>query len=120
MTEKTDAAVRGVVVHLAEASAERHRAILQNIRNLHAALGGAVPIELVAHGPGVDLLIGASGEVRSLSEVMDLGVRVRACNNTLNARGLVGGDLVSGVGVVDSGVAQLARRQLDGWAYLRP
>ena len=120
MTEVTDADVRGVVVHLAEASAERHRAVLQNLRNLHAALGVGVPIELIAHGPGVDLLIGASGEARSLNAVMDLGVRVHACNNTLNARGLVGGDLVSGVGVVDSGVAHLARRQFDGWAYLRP
>lgn len=116
----TGADARGVVVHLAEEAADRHRAVLQNVRNLRVALGPDVPIELVAHGPGVDLLTGVSGERDALAEVAGLGVRAHACRNTLNARGLGDADLLPGVGVVDSGVAHLARRQLAGWAYLRP
>lgn len=109
----------GVVVHLAEAAPERHRAVLQNVRNLMRALGG-VPVELVTHGPGVDLAVGASAERDALTGLMADGLAVRVCRNTLDARGVDTADLTPGVDVVDSGVAHLARRQFDGWAYLRP
>lgn len=110
---------RGVVVHLADDAPERQRAVLQNVRNLMRALGD-VPVELVAHGPGVDLVAGTSPEQDVLGELMAAGLQVRACRNTLDARGLTPAELPAGVDVVDSGVAQLARRQLEGWAYLRP
>lgn len=110
----------GVVVHLAEPGAERHAAVLRNVLHLRSDLGPDVPIELVAHGPGVELLTGESGlddGVRSLSAA---GVRAVACLNTLAARGLAPGDLLPEVGTVSSGVGHLARRQLEGWAYVRP
>lgn len=109
----------GVVVHLAEGAPDRHRAVLQNVRNLMRALTG-VPVELVTHGPGVDLALGVSAERNALTELMAEGLTVQACRNTLDARGLDAAELTVGVDVVDSGVAHLARRQFDGWAYLRP
>jgi intracellular sulfur oxidation DsrE/DsrF family protein len=110
----------GVVVHLAEALPERHRAVLQNVRNLRAALDDGIPVELVTHGPGVDLVVTGSQTRADLAAVVSSGVDVLACRNTLQARGLGTNDLLPQVGTVDSGVAHLARRQLAGWAYLRP
>lgn len=110
----------GVVVHLVEGSPQRHRAVLQNVRNLRAALGEGVAIELVTHGEGVDLTLSGAAEEAGVAEVASLGVVVLACRNTLNARGLGAEALIPGVETVDSGVAHLARRQLAGWAYLRP
>jgi intracellular sulfur oxidation DsrE/DsrF family protein len=107
----------GVVVHLAEGDPDRQHAVLVNVRNLGQALGHSVPVELVAHGPGVSLLTGETG----LSEdLMAGGVATLACENTMRSRELESDDLVIGVATVDSGVAHLARRQLEGWAYLRP
>lgn len=110
----------GVVVHLVEASPERHLAVLQNVRNLRAALGDGIPVELVTHGPGVDLTVAGSAAQTGVAGVAATGVRVLACRNTLDARRVDAADLLPGVDIVDSGVAHLARRQLEGWAYLRP
>lgn len=109
----------GVVIHVAEASPERHQAILRNVANLVADLGH-VPVEVVAHGPGVELLTGESGHAAALLHIIDLGVRVLACGNTLKARDMTVDDLLDGVSAIPSGVGHLARRQLEGWAYLRP
>ena len=54
----------GVVVHLAEAGAQRRSAILRTVLNLRADLGPDVPVELVAHGPGVALLTGSQDHRR--------------------------------------------------------
>lgn len=110
----------GVVVHLAEAGAERHAAILRNALNLRADLGPDVPVELVAHGPGVELLTGESGLESAVTQLVAVGARPVACLNTLASRALTPDDLLPEVGTVPSGVGHLARRQLEGWAYVRP
>ena len=111
---------RGVVVHVSEADPERHLAILRNVANLRADLGPGIPIELVAHGPGVELLTGESGLTQKLTELESTQVSLCACANTIKARGLAPNALLPEVKVVASGVGHLARRQLAGWAYLRP
>ena len=110
----------GVVVHLAEEGAERHAAILRNVLNLRADLGPDIPVELVAHGPGVALLTGESGLESGVAQVVAVGVRPVACLNTLASRALTPGDLLPGVATAPSGVGHLAPRQLEGWAYVRP
>lgn len=110
----------GVVVHLVEDDPGRQHAVLANVTNLMAALTGTVPVELVAHGPGVSLLTGETGLAAELRTVIEAGAFPVACENTLRSRKLTAGDLVERVGTVDSGMAHLARRQLHGWAYLRP
>lgn len=107
-------------MHLAEAGSERQSAVLRNVVNLRADLGPEVPVELVAHGPGVELLTGESGLGAEVARAQALAVRFLACRNTLDSRGLDVEDLLPEVGTTASGVGHLARRQLEGWAYLRP
>lgn len=110
----------GVVVHLPEADPARQRAVLRNTANLIGALEPGAAVELVTHGPGVELCTGESGLADALAELQALGAVVYACANTLAARGLTAEALRPGVAVVDSGVAHLVRRQRLGWSYLRP
>lgn len=110
----------GVVVHLAEGDPGRQSAVLRNVMNLRADLEPMVSIELIAHGPGVELMTGESGLADGVAQLVSIGVTPLACLNTLASRGLTPEDLLPGVGVVPSGIGQLARRQLEGWAYVRP
>ncbi len=116
MTIGTD----GVVVHLPESDPGRQSTVLRNTANLLRALGPGTVVEVVAHGPGVELCTGESGLADTVSSLQSQGVAVCACANTLTARGLGEADLLPGVAVVDSGVAHLVRRQREGWSYLRP
>ncbi|QDQ96053.1 DsrE family protein [Tomitella fengzijianii] len=110
----------GVVVHLPESDPQRQATVLRNTTNLIRALGPGTVVEVVTHGPGVELCTGESGLADTVAALQGEGVTVCACANTLTARKLSEDDLMPGVAVVDSGVAHLVRRQREGWSYLRP
>lgn len=112
----------GIVVHLDEPGPDKHASVLQNISNLVKELGDRTTVELVVHGPGLDAVLrtASTAEDDKLTTVMDLGIGIVACANTMRARDLHESDLHDGVGVVPSGIAHLVRRQRQGWSYLRP
>lgn len=77
-------------------------------------------IVVVLQADGIEpVRAGGSDEdrVRSLQEK---GIAFSACGNTLELKGMERSDLVGGVDVVPSGVAELTRLQDEGYAYIRP
>lgn len=120
MTESTETASGGVVVHLDEADPAKHEAVLRNITNLLAELGEDTPVELVVHGPGLAAALAGAPDAGAVRELLDRGVMVAACGNTMRRQGVAADQLVAGVRVVPAGIAQLVRRQREGWAYVRP
>ena len=45
----------GVVLHLSEASADKHRSVLRNALNLLPEVEPGTPIEVVVHGEAISL-----------------------------------------------------------------
>ncbi len=110
----------GVVVQLNEAAPDKHRAVLRNVANLIKEMP-QLTVELVLFGPGIDV---ALAQVTECGDELDAaqaqGVVVAVCQNTLRQRNLGKADLRNGVEIVPAGVAELVRRQLEGYSYLRP
>lgn len=116
-----DRAVRdGVVVHLDEADPDKHEAVLRNIGHMLSELGENTPVELVAHGPGLAVTRSGAAHEKQVMELLGRGVSVAACGNTMRRQNLTADDLIPGVRVVPAGIAQIVRRQREGWAYVRP
>lgn len=111
---------KGVLVHLDEAAPDKHASVLVNISNLLNELGDETHVELVVHGPGLLAVIAVAPHSAKVGELLSRGVTVTACANTMRAMNISIDDLIDGVQVVPSGVAELVRRQRQGWAYLRP
>lgn len=107
----------GVVLQLTEAAPDVFAARLRNVANLRADLGPDPLIELVVHGPAVALLRTGSELLAPLAELDQ--VQVCACGNSLRSLAVGPQDLPAMVQVVPAGVGWLARRQQQGWAYLR-
>lgn len=106
------------VVHLNEADPSKIQAVLQNLTNLYAALGPDLRVELVAHGPGIAVATESAGEL--LTGLLESGLQLCVCQNTLTARGLTPERIHPQATIVPSGVAQLVIRQSEGWSYLHP
>jgi intracellular sulfur oxidation DsrE/DsrF family protein len=118
-----DAAARParVVVQVSEADPARWNLALNNIGNLQDELGAAnVTIELVAYGPGIALFKLDAPTNARIGEAHAKGITLLACENSMRAQKLVRADMHPNVGYVAAGVAEIVRRQQDGWAYLRP
>ena len=94
--------------------------ILNNIQNLRDGVGGEpVEIELVAYGPGINMLKSDSPMKQRIADALKSGVKVNACQNTMNGMKLTPADMLPEIGYVPSGVVEVMRKQQQGWAYIR-
>ncbi|TAK87665.1 MAG: hypothetical protein EPO20_03370 [Betaproteobacteria bacterium] len=94
---------------------------LNNAKNVQADLGKEnVEIEIVAYGPGLNMLRAESKVVDRVNGALDDNVAVVACDNTMHNMKLTNADLIAGIGHVKAGVVQLMERQRQGWNYIRP
>jgi intracellular sulfur oxidation DsrE/DsrF family protein len=74
----------------------------------------------VAHGAGIGLVERKNVALRDrVATIEKTGPVFAACTNTMKKKHLTADDLTAGVEIVDSGVAELIRRQEAGWTYIK-
>lgn len=121
--------------HAAEAAKGKYRIVIQvtenNPRTWNLALNNAFAfqrnvgkdnseIEIVAIGPGLNMLKGESKVTARIDQALDKSIDVVACGETMHAMKLGKSDLIGGVRVVPGGLIEIANRQREGWIYYRP
>jgi intracellular sulfur oxidation DsrE/DsrF family protein len=77
-------------------------------------------VAVLAQAEGIDPVTANGDESDRVRALIEDGVSVKACSNTLAMFDLDESDLVDGVETVSSGVGELTRLQNDGYAYIRP
>ncbi|WP_172328119.1 DsrE family protein [Mangrovicoccus sp. HB161399] len=98
----------------------------QNVASYYAEQGDDVVIELVAYGPGLNMLVKDKSPVADRIATMSLempNIRFDACGNTHAAMSAKAGhdiELVDEAEIVPSGVVKLMELQKQGYAYVRP
>ena len=94
--------------------------VLNNMQNLREGVGDEpLEIELVAYGPGINMLKSDSPMKQRIADALKSGVKVNACQNTMNGMKLTPADMLPEIGYVPSGVVEVMRKQQQGWAYIR-
>jgi intracellular sulfur oxidation DsrE/DsrF family protein len=110
-----------VVLQMSESDPAKWNLALNNARNIQSDLGAAnVDIELVAYGPGIGMLKADSIVANRVDEALAAGVKVVACENTMQAQKIPKADMMSKIAYVPAGVVEIMQRQQQGWAYIRP
>jgi intracellular sulfur oxidation DsrE/DsrF family protein len=106
LSEPDDAAWNSLVVHV------------NNTMRALAEDGGS-QLEVVFWGPGLNMLkrTNTAYEER-LKQLSDHGVKLLACRNAMKNRNVTTEDLFPFAGQVDSGIAEIVRKQESGWAYI--
>src|SRR5664279_4359233 len=85
----------------------RWNMILNNMTNLKEGVGNEpVEIELVAYGPGLNMLKADSAVKHRIADALKSGVKVNACQNTMNGMKLTPADMLPEIGYVPSGVVE--------------
>ncbi|HEY5393265.1 MAG TPA: DsrE family protein [Hanamia sp.] len=101
------------------------KVIGKTIRNINNALNdprlkGKVQIELVAFADGTDAYLVGSKYEEDLKSLVEKGVIVAQCNNTLQERKISRDKIYNFIAVVPSGNGELIIRQAQGWSIVRP
>lgn len=128
-----------VVYHVNFDDPKRQDGALRNIQNHINAVGADnLDLRVVMHGNGVALVLlpDAIGKVKAfktgnatdamqpkIDGLKNQGVQFKVCNNTLKGRGVNAEEHLYNVDagdIVPSGVAELAKLQGEGFAYIKP
>lgn len=110
-----------VVFQVSDNDPAKWNLALNNARNVQLDLGkDNVEIEIVAYGPGLNMLRAESPVAGRVNGALDDNVAVVACDNTMHSMKLSDADLIGGISHVKAGVVQLMERQRQGWSYIRP
>jgi len=121
--------VHNIVIHVDDNDPGKMNMALNNASNIDAYYkekGEEVNIEIVAYGPGLNMLIAGKSPVEaritSFEQNFD-NISFKACGNTHRNMSKKSGKkvkLVSQADMVASGVVHLSERQEQGWSYIRP
>jgi len=118
-----------VAIHVDENDPAVMNMALNNAANVHsyyAEQGEKVYIEMVAYGPGLNMLVEGKSPVADRISAMSLEIenlQFAACGNTLKGMEAKSGQkvpLMTEAVVVPSGVVRLIELQEQGYAYVRP
>ena len=110
-----------LVIQVSDADPKKWALALNNAKNVQQDLGkDKVDIEIVAYGPGIDMLNADSEASPGVIQSMTDGVKVIACENTMRNRKLKREDMQGGISYVGAGVVEIMQKQRQGWSYIRP
>ena len=118
-----------VAIHVNDGDPRVMNMALNNAQNVDAyykAQGDDVVIEVVAYGPGLNMLVEDGSPVQDRVSAMSLelgNITFAACGNTLKKMSANKGheiQLMSEAVIVPSGVVRLIELQEQGYAYVRP
>jgi intracellular sulfur oxidation DsrE/DsrF family protein len=109
-----------VVIELASEGAKQYDAVLNNVQNVINALGRGTEVLVVTHGPAIGFVQKSNQEFAERMEKFSIeGAVFLACENTTKRKKIAKDQLLPFVKTVDSGVAEVVRRQEAGWSYVK-
>jgi intracellular sulfur oxidation DsrE/DsrF family protein len=111
-----------VIYQLDNADAKIIEKTFRNINNAlkDPRLDGKVEIELITFSGGTEACLKGSKYEEDLKSLVEKGVIVAQCNNSLKERKLTREQLYDFIAVVPSGNGELIIRQTEGWAIIKP
>lgn len=118
-----------VVIHITENDPKKMNMVLniiQAVTKEYQSHGDTIEIEVVAHGPGLDMMRADKSPVRKRIGVLQLeqgNVKFSACGNTMARVAKQEGKevkLIPEAKKVPSGIFRVLQLQDAGWNYIRP
>ena len=109
-----------VVFQLTEPQGPAWDLLIAHVENMQRAFAkDGSQVEVVFFGPGLNMLLKTNtAQQEQLKKLADSGVTLAACQNAMRFLNVKTEDLFPFTSQVDSGVAELARKQESGWAYI--
>ena len=109
-----------IVMQLSSSDTLVWKGLMNNLKNMKAGWGDSVVIEVVAHGPGIELLNRSkTTQAQNISKFKAMGIRFFACENTMREKGIPKDALITDAEFVRMGIGHIVLRQENGWSYIK-
>jgi len=108
-----------IVFQLTSADTVIHQTLMSQLKN-YFGVAPDLQVEVVCHGGGLEMLVKSSSVVqKEIKAYADKGVSFVACEFAMKKRKITADQLVAGAGTVISGVLEIAKKQQEGWSYIK-
>lgn len=118
--QQTTSPAHKVIIQMTSSDTLVHKGLINQLSALKEHWGADVAIEVLLHGPGVDMVIQQKAtQVKAISLSREKGVRFIVCENTLKQRKIEKDKLIEGLDFVAYGQVHIITRQEEGWSYIK-
>jgi intracellular sulfur oxidation DsrE/DsrF family protein len=111
-----------IAIHFTSDDHEDWQQTLNNVSNLYQEAAGDAAVSnlvLVVNGPAIRFLLNSGREAGRVRQMLEGGISIGVCENSLERFNYDADQLVSGIDTVPSGVAEMVRLQQAGATYLK-
>lgn len=116
----THASEHKIVFELTSEDTKTWETILNNLENVRKELGPKTEMEVVAHGNGIGFLLKKSDFQKDrMKKLSTEGIKFLGCENTMRRKNISRDELYEFAGTVPAGLAEIIRKQSEGWAYIK-
>ncbi len=119
--KKEGAKVHRAIIELTAEPAAQWESVLNNAENAQRAFAPErAEIMIIVHGKALPILLKTNtAQAERMARMAANGVTFAACRNSMRRMKVEKPDLHDFATTVDSGVAEVIRRQEAGWAYVK-
>jgi hypothetical protein len=119
VTAQVGARQHRIVMQLTSGDTLVHKNLMKQIKNMKEA-SPTLQLEVVCHGPGMDLLLSDRSIVQGkVKQFTAQGIAFLACENTIRERNLDPAKVLPEAGHVKAGIIHIVERQEEGWSYIK-
>jgi intracellular sulfur oxidation DsrE/DsrF family protein len=109
-----------IIMQLTSADTMVHKGLMKQLNNLKTGWGDTVNIEVVCHGPGIELLMRSKSKFsRQINQLQEKGIAFAACENTLSEKKIIKSDILPNMIFVPMGIGEIILKQEQGWYYIK-
>lgn len=109
-----------IVMQLTSADTMVHKGLIKQLNNLKTGWGDTVNIEVVCHGPGIELLMSSKSKFsQQISQLQQKGIDFVACENTMLEKTINKTEILPNMIFVRMGIGEIILKQEQGWHYIK-
>jgi len=113
--------VHQIVFDFTKSDTASFSTIVRHAKNIMNMTGGKAKLEVVCHGPGLDLLLKDKTSVEKEIEELQgkFNVVFSACEMTMQRRGIDKSQLLKQATTVPAANLEFSSKQQEGWSYIK-
>jgi intracellular sulfur oxidation DsrE/DsrF family protein len=111
--------IHKIVFQLTTADTMSHKALMKQLANIKL-VAPETKIEVVCHGPGLDMLLSNKTTVlKGIQSSKEKGIEFIACEFSIKERKLDKANVISEADFVPAGIIEIVTKQEEGWMYIK-
>ncbi|MBK6484969.1 MAG: DsrE family protein [Chitinophagales bacterium] len=115
----TAAVQHKIVFQLTSDDTLSHKALMKQLNNIVTVAPDA-KVEVVCHGPGLNVLIKGKTIVQGkIGELNKKGITFVACEFSMKERNVPKENIIPEAGFVKYGILEIVTKQEEGWSYIK-